>query len=87
MYPVKLLSTYLRFLLGWYRINEDEDSKYHGIQRFKERFGGELIRGYMFKTILIPWKYKLFHLAYNIKNKQKLTDVIEQEIHKWQDIN
>jgi lipid II:glycine glycyltransferase (peptidoglycan interpeptide bridge formation enzyme) len=22
------------------RINEDENSKYHGIQRFKERFGG-----------------------------------------------
>lgn len=70
-----------------YRINEDEDSKYHGIQRFKERFGGELIRGYMFKTILIPWKYNLFHLIYKIKNKRELTDAIDQEIHKWQDIN
>lgn len=69
------------------RINEDEDSKYHGIQRFKERFGGELIQGYMFKTILIPWKYKLFQLTYKIKNKQELTDAIDQEIDKWKDLN
>lgn len=68
------------------RINEDEDSKYHTIQRFKERFGGDLIQGYMFKSVLNPWKYQMFHWLYKLKNKHALTDAVDQEIHKWQEL-
>lgn len=72
------------------RINEDENSKYHGIQRFKERFGGELIRGYMFKTIFNPSFYQMYRLAIVLRNfiaelKIKYPkDIIDQEIRKWE---
>lgn len=69
------------------RINEDADSKYHGIQRFKERFGGDLIQGYMFRSILHPAKRKLFQLLYRLKNGSKLQDIIDSEIHKWPELN
>ncbi len=69
------------------RINEDKDSKYHDIQRFKERFGGMLIQGYMFKTILSPWKYHVFCFAYRIKHGNLFMDPIEQEISKWKELN
>lgn len=65
------------------RINEDKDSKYHGIQRFKERFGGQLKRGYMFKEVLSPGKYLIFSKLYQIKNGCVMTDAVEQEKHKW----
>lgn len=69
------------------RINEDENSKYHTIQRFKERFGGELVQGYMFKAILNPIKYKLFSLLYQFKNKAPLVDAVDQELEKWPELN
>jgi len=68
------------------RINEDENSKYHTIQRFKERFGGDLIQGYMFKSVLISWKYNAFRWLYKLKNKHELIDAVDQEIGKWQDL-
>ena len=68
------------------RINEDPDSKYHGIQRFKERFGGNLVQGYMFKSILNVTQYQLFKQLYKIKNGKVLLDPIEQEIHKWPEL-
>lgn len=71
------------------RINEDENSKYHGIQRFKERFGGELVQGYVFKMTLNKSYYNLFKwitscssiIKYRKVLKQK--DIIDEEIHKW----
>lgn len=69
------------------RINEDKDSKYHGIQRFKSRFGGELKRGYLFKIIFNNKFYKVFVLLLKIQafiNKSKYKgDIIDQEIWKW----
>lgn len=71
------------------RINEDEDSKYHGIQRFKERFGGELVQGYMFKLDFKPLMRKLFNIAVSLRTMKSthkydaFKDVIDQEIHKW----
>ena len=71
------------------RINEDENSKYHGIQRFKERFGGELVQGYMFKMDFKPLMRKLFNMAVSIRAMMSsckyvaFKDVIDQEIHKW----
>lgn len=71
------------------RINEDENSKYHGIQRFKERFGGELVQGYMFKVIFSPFHYQAYRMLGMVKRfllTGKMTlykDIIDQEIHKW----
>ncbi len=65
------------------RIQEDADSKYHGIQRFKQRFGGELIVGKMFKVILNPGKYRLFQILQKMKNGYWVQDVVDQEIGKW----
>lgn len=68
------------------RINVDKGSKYDGIQRFKERFGGELVQGYMFKEIFNKFKYNLWcRLLYFKKNKGKKyhIDIIDQELHKW----
>ncbi len=69
------------------RINEDVNSKFHGIQRFKERFGGKLWQGYMFKCILNPQKYKLFKLLYFLKKHTKMTDAVDQELQKWSELN
>ena len=65
------------------RLNVDEDSKFHGIQRFKERFGGKLRKGYMFKTIISGFMYRLYKSLISIREKKKFLDVIDQEIHKW----
>lgn len=75
-----------RFSFVGCRINEDEDSKYHGIQRFKERFGGKLWQGYMFKCVLSPVKYKLFREMYKIKKGVEIKDAIDQELHKWPEL-
>lgn len=71
------------------RIDEDKDSKYHGIQKFKSSFGGKLFRGYMFKSTDHSQQYKTFITLYRIKNgfKKMNGDIIDQEIHKWKDIN
>ena len=71
------------------RINEDENSKFHGIQRFKERFGGELVQGYMFKMDYNALMRKMFNVAVSIKGLKSsfkyhpYKDIIDQEIHKW----
>lgn len=71
------------------RINEDEDSKYHGIQRFKERFGGELLVGKRFKLIFKPAIYALYKLFVDVVmsvNERRIVrhrDTIDQEWHKW----
>ena len=66
------------------RINEDENSKYHGIQNFKKRFGGELFEGRMFKVIYSPFKFWLYKRLLWFKTKGiGSKDIIDQEIHKW----
>lgn len=67
------------------RINEDTDSKYHGIQKFKERFGGDLRKGYMFRYENKPYMYHLFckMMQYRTHKKTIYKDPIDEEIHKW----
>jgi hypothetical protein len=70
------------------RINEDENSKYHGIQRFKERFGGELRQGFLFHSIMNTFAYQFFCKIMQLRlgTKEPYKDAIDQEIHKWPDI-
>ena len=78
-----------RFSFVGCRIKEDEGSKYHGIQRFKERFGGELVQGYMFKIVFNKWLYLLFDIMVGLKtfiqsgHFKMINDIIDQEYHKW----
>jgi len=71
------------------RINEDPDSKFHGIQRFKERFGGTLFVGKRFKVIFNPFMYKVFVLMTSIKQSIRnkrwhwYKDSIDTELPKW----
>lgn len=71
------------------RINEDEKSKYHGIQRFKERFGGELFVGKRFKVLFNPLMYHIYIMMVSLKvsiKQRRLViqrDSIDQEWHKW----
>ena len=68
------------------RINEDESSKYHSIQRFKERFGGDLIQGYMFKCVCNKMMFKIFRLIMHLRGSSGV-DAIDQEICKWRELN
>jgi hypothetical protein len=68
------------------RINEDPDSKYHTLQRFKERFGGQLITGYMFKVVFNKTIYFIFNLFLYLRGNKPIDPVVE-EIHKWSDLN
>lgn len=68
------------------RINEDEDSKYHNIQRFKARFGGELIQGYMFKCVCNTTMHNIFRCFMHIRGASN-GDAVDQELDKWKDLN
>jgi len=68
------------------RIHPDLDSKYTQIQKFKESFGPILLEGFMFKIIYNYSVYALFKLLYLIKYKTKYSDVIDQELHKWENL-
>lgn len=68
------------------RINEDINSKSHTIQRFKERFGGAVRQGYMFKYVFNVKMYCLYcNLKYikNNKGRKYPMDIIDQELPKW----
>lgn len=77
-----------RFSFVGCRINEDENSKYHGIQRFKERFGGKLELGYMFRATIRPLSYRLYcrALQLRLRLKEPYQDPIAQELHKWTNV-
>lgn len=61
------------------RINPEKGSKQEGIKRFKERFGGELIQGYLWKYPINKLKYKLFNEIFKIL-KRKEGDIIDEEL-------
>lgn len=69
------------------RIDEDPNSKLHNIQHFKKGFGGSLVECYLFKTILSSAKKTLFESLLKWRTGKESDDVIEQEIHKWREIN
>lgn len=75
----------------WYdfygaRLKPEEGSKLEGIQRFKERFGGEFKIGYLWKYPLNPFKSFLFKIVYKLfsffKGIKYTKDVIDQEREK-----
>jgi hypothetical protein len=66
------------------RLQLEKGSKYEGIQRFKSRFGGQLIQGYTFRQVLKPFKYWLFECAvktyYRINGTRYPGDLMDQVV-------
>lgn len=76
----------LRYDFVGARLSDVSNSKLEGIQSFKERFGGTLQKGYLWKADLNAAKCKLYESALSIKNKltgaTTYKDIIDQEIEK-----
>ena len=64
------------------RISPSKESKYYRIQKFKESFNPKLEKGYVFKVIYNPIKYKLFNflaaIVYRLKGGRYEGDPIDQ---------
>jgi lipid II:glycine glycyltransferase (peptidoglycan interpeptide bridge formation enzyme) len=65
------------------RINPEKGSKQEGLMIFKERFGGQLVQGYMWKYSLHPMKFGVYSLAVRYL---KGGDIVDQERHKLKSV-
>jgi hypothetical protein len=61
------------------RINPAKGSKQEGLMMFKERFGGQLIQGYMWKYAIHPLKYAIYNLAVRLLRGG---DIVDHEHNK-----
>lgn len=61
------------------RIDPEKDSKQDGLMMFKERFGGHLSRGYMWKYSIRPLSYAIYSLAIRLLRGG---DIVDAEQHK-----
>jgi lipid II:glycine glycyltransferase (peptidoglycan interpeptide bridge formation enzyme) len=61
------------------RINPERESKQEGLMTFKQRFGGRLFEGYMWKYCLHPVKYGAYSMAVRLLRGG---DIVDQERHK-----
>ncbi len=68
-----------RFDFVGVRINPEKGSKQEGIMIFKQRFGGKLTQGYMWKYPFNPLKYAVYALAVRFLRGG---DIVDQERHK-----
>ena len=70
------------------RISPEPGSKLEGIQRFKERFGGDFITGFLWKYPVKKYKYLLYKVLLRIHNLLKGIkyegDIIDQERRRKQ---
>ncbi len=68
------------------RLSDVSNSKLEGIQSFKERFGGTLKKGFLFKMDLNKTKCNLFDSLLKVNNtlkgKNNFKDIIDQENEK-----
>lgn len=58
------------------RINPDKGSKQEGLMMFKQRFGGQLVQGYMWKYPLHSLKFSIYSLAARFLRGG---DIVDQE--------
>lgn len=61
------------------RVNPEKGSKQDNLRMFKERFGGNLEKGFMWKYSFHPVKYALYYLAARIRSGG---DIVDLERHK-----
>ena len=61
------------------RINPEKGSKQEGLKMFKERFGGQLIQGYIWKYAFQPLKFAIYNYAVRF---QRGGDIVDAEKNK-----
>jgi FemAB family len=61
------------------RINPSEGSKQEGLMTFKQRFGGNMVKGFMWKYSLSPLKYAVYSQAVKYLRGG---DIVDAERHK-----
>ena len=61
------------------RINPEKGSKQAGLMMFKQRFGGKLVQGYIWKYSLNPLKFAIYSLAVRFLRGG---DIVDSESHK-----
>jgi hypothetical protein len=61
------------------RINPKKGSKQEGLMMFKERFGGQLVQGYIWKYSFHPVRYFLYRIAAKVRSGG---DIVDNEHHK-----
>ena len=61
------------------RIKPEKGSKQEGLSMFKERFGGQLVKGYMWKYPLKKWQYVVYDSAVRLTRGG---DIVDAEKHK-----
>ncbi len=70
------------------RLSDIKGTKLEGIQNFKKRFGGELIKGYLWKKDINKFRCfifdKLIALKFILFMKTPLKDIIDQELTNFQ---
>lgn len=73
-----------------YHYDPEPGSKLDGIQKFKERFGGELERSYNFRYVQNFFFYRLYCFAMQVKGKKpfiKYEDAIDKQLSKYSELN
>lgn len=58
------------------RINPKKGSKQEGLKEYKERFGGQLLQGYLWKYAFKPLKFSMYNLAARLRRGG---DIVDQE--------
>ncbi len=61
------------------RKNPEKGSKQYGLKMFKERFGGQLVQGYMWKSSFKPVNYAIYSLLVKLLRGG---DIVDNECHK-----
>jgi len=61
------------------RINPERGSKQEGLMMFKERFGGRLVEGFLWKYPIHPIAYRLYALAARLRSGG---DIVDNELKK-----
>jgi lipid II:glycine glycyltransferase (peptidoglycan interpeptide bridge formation enzyme) len=61
------------------RINPKEGTRQEGLYAYKQRFGGQLVQGYMWKCAIRPLKYFVYAQAVH---RLRGGDIVDQEKHK-----
>lgn len=64
-----------RFDFVGVRINPESGSKHEGLMRFKQRFGGELVQGYVWKLGIHPLKTAAYSVATRLLRGGDIVDV------------
>ena len=79
-----------QFSFVGYHYDPEAGSKLDGIQRFKERFGGQLEQCFNFRYVQNYLAYKIYCLAMQIKAKkpfEKYQDAIDKQVEKYPELN